>query len=159
MLPPSVVVAARPVVVPKWIPIAFGEIGIVEDVRPGRSLARIEQYHAATRAGLATDDVPWCASFVSWALEAAGVPSTRSKTAASYAAWGMPSPLAFGAVVLFPKTDRDAVSSGHVAFLLGAAGTDLYVLGGNQNNRVSIAVRKRTGALVRWPLSVQIPVT
>jgi len=155
--PPSVIAAARPVVVPRWIPIALGEIGIVEDTRPGRSLARIEQYHAATRAGLATDDVPWCASFVSWVLEAAGVPSTRSKTAASYAAWGMSCPWPFGAVVLFPRTDRDAVSSGHVAFLLGVVGPDLYVLGGNQSNLVSIATRKRAGAIVRWPHTVQLP--
>jgi uncharacterized protein (TIGR02594 family) len=127
------------------MPIALGELGVLEDARPGRTNPRIVEYHAVTRGGSSSDDVPWCSSFVAWAMEAANVPSTRSKTAASWATWGEPcyTPV-FGAVVVFGKRDQDAVGSGHVALYMGDGpnGT-CYVLGGNQQNCVSIATRKR----------------
>lgn len=152
---PSIVSVPRPVVVPRWIPIALGELGVVEDTRPGRSERRIEQYHAATRGGAELDDVPWCASFVAWVLEAAGVPSTKRKSAASYAGWGTSAGWdAFGAVVVFPRTDVDAGGTGHVGFLLGTSASKCFVLGGNQQNAVTIAVRERRGAVVRWPHAV-----
>ncbi len=143
MIPSRPQLHAQPVIVPPWMPVAFGEVGVLEDTRPGKSAARISEYHSVTRAGVSTDDVPWCASFVSWCLECAGVPSTRSKTAASYGSWGEPcfNPV-FGCVVLFGRGDRDAVGSGHVAFNVGVSGMEIYVLGGNQNNRVSIRTRR-----------------
>lgn len=152
-LPPTAIA------VPQWIRVALGEIGVIEDVRPGKSNPRVSQYHAITRAGAATDDVPWCASFVGFCLEMAGVTSTKSKAAASYATWGeaCDSPY-FGSVIVFGKSDPDAKGTGHVGFCLGVSGPDVYVLGGNQNNRVSIATRKKSAIVAtRWPHSVQLP--
>lgn len=166
MTPVAPTPSPSPIIIPRWLPIALGEIGIVEDVRPGRSTARIEQYHAATAAGVAPDDVAWCASYVGWCLEQAGIRSTRSKTAASYATWGVPcvAPglrgphFAIGSVVVFGKRDADAVGSGHVGFCMGRSGAELYLLGGNQQNRVSIATRKVADVVaVRWPSAVQLP--
>lgn len=166
---PTPPIGPVPVVIPAWIPVALGEIGVLEDIRPGLSTARIEDYHAVTGAGRAPDDVPWCASFVSWCLEQCGIRSTRSKTARSYAAWGVacvrsskvapPRPRwTIGAVTVFGPRDADAGGTGHVAFLLGASGPDVWVLGGNQGNRVSIAQRKAADVIaVRWPESVAIP--
>jgi uncharacterized protein (TIGR02594 family) len=150
----------RPVVVPRWIPIALGELGVVEDTRPGRSERRIEQYHAATRGGHAVDDVAWCASYVAWVLESAGVPSSRRKQAISYATWGTAAGWdAFGGIVLFPRTDPDAGGTGHVAFLLGVSGKHCFVLGGNQANAVTIAKRETVGASVRWPHAIAVAST
>ena len=161
MQPPSPIVSVpRPVVVPRWLPIALGELGVVEDTRPGRSERRIEQYHAATRGGAELDDVPWCASFVGWVLESAGVPSTKRKSAASYATWGTAVGWdAFGGVVVFGKSDPDAGGTGHVGFLLGVSGSRCFVLGGNQSNAVTIAVREQRGAAVRWPHAIAIAST
>lgn len=161
MQPPSAIVSVpRPVVVPRWIPIALGELGVVEDTRPGRSERRIEQYHAVTGAGTATDDVAWCASFACWVLEAVGIRSPRRKSAVSFAAWGTAAGWdAFGGVVLFPKSDPDAGGSGHVAFLLGVSGDDCFVIGGNQANAVTIAKRSRRGAVVRWPHAIAVAST
>lgn len=166
---PSTPIGPVPVVIPPWIPVALGELGVLEDIRPGRSTARIEEYHAVTGAGVAPDDVPWCASFACWSLEQCGIKSTRSKTARAFATWGAPcvrtskvAPTRWrwtvGAVVVFGPRDADAGGSGHVGFLLGASGPDVWILGGNQQNRVSIAQRKAADVLaVRWPESVPIP--
>ena len=152
-----IVASARPVIVPPWMPIAFGELGEVEDVRRGKSNARIEAYHEITFAGRAVDDVPWCASFVGWCLESGGVRSTRSKSAASYAPWGVSCGYVFGALAVFAKSDPDAGGSGHTAFLLGVNGATAWILGGNQSNAVTIASRSTRGMRTRWPSTVTLP--
>jgi uncharacterized protein (TIGR02594 family) len=138
--------------VPRWVAVALREIGVVEDVRPGKSHPRIEAYHAVTRGGASPDDVPWCSSLVCWTMEQAGIPSTRSKAAASWATWGEAVMPRLGAVVLFGKSDPDAKGTGHVGIALGVSGGEVYVLGGNQKNRVSVATRKVRDAVAwRWP--------
>jgi uncharacterized protein (TIGR02594 family) len=138
--------------VPPWVAIALREIGVVEDVRPGKSHSRIEAYHALTRGGASSDEVPWCSSFTCWTMEQAGIASTRSKAASSWRAWGEAVTPRLGAVVLFSKSDTDAKGTGHVGIALGVSGGEVYVLGGNQKNRVSVATRKVRDAVAwRWP--------
>lgn len=151
-LPPSAII------VPQWIRVALGEIGVREDPALGVSTPRIEDYHAITMAGEALDDVPWCSSFWCWVMEMAGISSPKSKRAADWASWGQPCGLVFGATVLFPRSDADAKGSGHVAGLLGISGNEAFVIGGNQKNRVGIDVKdKRQIQACRWPLAVQLP--
>jgi uncharacterized protein (TIGR02594 family) len=153
------VAVARPVIVPPWMPIALGELGVLEDTRVGKSNPRVEGFHAITSGGAAVDDVPWCASFVGWALEQAAIRSTRSKMAASYATWGVECPFVFGCVVLMKPSDPDAGGSGHVGFGLSLVGNDrFYLLGGNQSDRVGIDIRKVADiAARRWPVGQPIP--
>lgn len=138
--------------VPPWVAVALHEIGTVEDVRPGKSSPRIERYHAATRGGRAIDDVRWCSSWLCFVMEQAGITSTRSKTASSWLKWGDPSLPRLGAVCVFGKADKDAGGTGHVGLCLGVSGDEVYVLGGNQRNRVSVATRRvRDVVAWRWP--------
>jgi len=151
-LPPSAVV------VPRWIAIALGEIGVRENPARGVSNPRIEQYHAVTSAGEALDDVPWCSSFVCWCMEMAGVASTRSKAAASWSQWGVDCTRGFGCIIVFGKHDKDARGTGHVGFCLGTTGHEVFVLGGNQKQRVGIDVRDARKIVTwRWPEAVQLP--
>ena len=136
---------------PAWLTIARREVGVRERFGAAHN-TRILQYHAATRLHAAADEVPWCAAFVCWCLESAGVASTRSALASSYAKYGQPCDLKDGAIVVFGKADTDAGGTGHVAFCVGMEGDDVLVLGGNQHNSVSIAKRPKSRIVaIRWP--------
>lgn len=143
--------------VPRWVAIGLGEIGVVEDKRAGKTHSRIPQYHAATTGGTALDDIAWCSSFLCFVMEQAGIRSTRNKTAISWARWGERTLPRLGAVGVFPPTDPDAGGTGHVGIALGVSGSVVYLLGGNQQDRVSIASRQVAKAIDwRWPAAVQV---
>lgn len=149
----------RPVFIPRWMAVFFGELGVLEDTRPGKSNPRIEQYHGVTRGGPAFDDVAWCSSALCWGFEACGIASPRTKRAADWAPWGQAvEGWPFGCVLVFGKSDPDAKGSGHVALCCGVSAKDVFVFGGNQDNRWSFARRAQSGVLARrWPLSVEVP--
>jgi uncharacterized protein (TIGR02594 family) len=141
--------------IPLYIAAALGELGVVEDARPSKSLARIEEYHAATRGGEMPDDVPWCSSFLCFCFERAGYLSTRSKSAASWLTWGAPSTARRYTVCVF---QRAGGSGYHVALALGISGLYLFALGGNQRNAVTIERRLvRDVHAWRAPLSALEP--
>lgn len=81
---------------------------------------------------------PWCAGYVGSVLNASGMKGTNSLMARSYLNWGNPvkSPSVGDIVVL--DTARDGVH-GHVGFYAGQDPKGgIKVLGGNQDNSVSI---------------------
>jgi len=86
------------------------------------------------------EEVAWCAAFVDSCLEQTGERSTRSLTARSYLDWGVPVELSDareGDIVVLSRGTSSW--QGHVGFYVGSAGREIEVLGGNQNNAVSIA--------------------
>jgi len=115
--------------------IALNEIGVKEisgsDYNP-----RIAEYLKSVQMR-ADDEIPWCAAFVNWCLEQAGCKGTQRPNAKSYLNWGYdikePVP---GAIVVF---DRGKYKwQGHVGFFLDMTPSYVYLLGGNQQNKVSI---------------------
>ena len=137
---------------PRWLQIAEGELGQAE-VAGDVDNPRIVEYHAATSLRATDDETPWCASFVSWCLERAGIPSTRSAASSSYRGWGrallQPEP---GCLVVFDHGG----GKGHVGFWVGGAGDPidgpLDVLGGNQSNQVKVSRFDRQQLhSFRWP--------
>lgn len=136
---------------PAWLQIARREIGQREKSGPMHN-ARILQYFRATSYHADADEIPWCAAYVNFCLEQAGVRGTKRANASSFATWGDSCDLKDGAVVVFGKHDPDAGGTGHVAFCVGVEARYVLVLGGNQNNAVNIARRERDRIVaVRWP--------
>lgn len=98
----------------------------------------------------------WCAAFVNAVLEESGIESNRGHayplTARAYLDWGekvSKSDIEPGDIVVFP---RGNVSwQGHVGFFIREADINgkryYYILGGNQNNKVSIALYRADRAL------------
>jgi uncharacterized protein (TIGR02594 family) len=144
--------------VPLYIAAALGEIGVIEDTRPYKSAKRIEEYHAATTGGAMPDDVPWCSSFLCWCMERAGIRSTRSKAAASWLRWGAACAPRPWAVCVFGKLHEDARGTGHVALSLGLTSKYVYVIGGNQQNAVTIAQRA-TSEVLAWRILAPVAST
>lgn len=138
---------------PEWVQAALAEQGQAE--RPGAAHnPRIVEYHATTTLRARDDETPWCASFVGWCLQQAGLAGTRRAAAASYSTWGQPlSQPVLGAVVTFTRP-----GGGHVGFYMGQRGGKWLILGGNQSNKVSVASydpAKHTA--IRWPAGVPLP--
>lgn len=96
----------------------------------------------------------WCAAFVNAVLEESGIPSNKEHkyplTARAFLDWGIsvqtPEP---GDIVVFPRGNQGW--QGHVGFFIKEAEINgvlyYYILGGNQNNKVSIALYRANKAL------------
>ncbi len=134
---------------PAWVKEAQRHIGLKEIPGVKHEPKILQWWKAIRRGGIKTDEVPWCAAFVGACLEKVGVVSTRFEGAKSYLGWGAPlaAPI-YGCIVVF---ERDG--GGHVGFLVGQDQRGrLMILGGNQNNQVSVAPFERLRvAGYRWP--------
>jgi uncharacterized protein (TIGR02594 family) len=130
--------------------IALGELGVEEQTGILHT-ARILHYFSATNLRATSDETPWCAAFVNWCLREAGVEGTHSARAASFLTWGRSIPLAEarqGDIVIFPH---------HVGFFVDWSDSHhIFVLGGNQSNRVNMTHFKISTILSirRTPMSL-----
>ncbi len=122
---------------------AASQIGVTE-VKGEKSNPQIMEYHKYSTIknmfGFA-DSVPWCASFVCWALEKVGMGSTNKQLARSFEKWGVSvkaAPLP-GDIVTFWRTSPKS-GYGHVGFFVKKTTKGIYVLGGNQNDSVNVAL-------------------
>lgn len=90
---------------------------------------------------------PWCAAFANSVLEAKGVAGTGSLAARSFLNWGEStnSPVEGDIVVLSRGSDP---SKGHVGFFSGfTSDGQIKILGGNQNDKVSVKAFSRSRLL------------
>lgn len=121
---------------------AASQIG-VKEIRGSKSNPIIDEYHDySTKSNNSSwkDDVPWCASFVCWALEKVGMGSTNSARARSFEKWGVSkksSPLP-GDIVTFWRSSKSS-GKGHVGFFIKKTSSHVVVLGGNQSDEVNIS--------------------
>jgi uncharacterized protein (TIGR02594 family) len=142
--------ASAPTTDPAWLKTARGYVGLREIVGPKHNPAIVDLWRKAQVAGVDSDEVPWCAAFVSAVFEEAGIRSARTGWARAYLNWGrrIGAP-AVGAVVVFER----GPNAGHVGFVVGQDGAGrIMVLGGNQSNAVTVAAFERGRVLgYRWP--------
>lgn len=105
------------------------------------------------------DDTPWCGLFVANAV-ATTLPKEPMPNnplgALNWAKFGRESHAAAGAILVFSRK-----GGGHVGFYVGEDRTHFHILGGNQNNTVSVT-RIEKGRLVsggiRWPKTGEAPI-
>lgn len=161
---------------PYWMTIARAELrrGVYEIPGP-ESLARIEEYQATCTQWVHSDDaIPWCSSFVNWAIEGGDGSldvfwgrsthpclGTKSARARSWLDWGTHvsmEHIPIGAVLIFkrgrePQPGRHIIdANGHVCFFDGWATPNHVVgVGGNQSNMVRASIYDASKLLdVRW---------
>jgi len=143
---------------PPWLTIAREEIGVHETPGPEHTLRILEYFDATRTEPYDGDETPWCAAFVSWCLERAGVRSARSAGARAYLNWGVevPSPIP-GAVAVLTRPEGGELA-GHVTFVLMPLLRGFVGLGGNQGNAVSTRpYAPRRVLSYRWPDGVPVP--
>ncbi|MDI7924614.1 NlpC/P60 family protein [Ferirhizobium litorale] len=123
---------------PRWLTLARRYSGLKE-IKGKNHAPEILDMWRVLGLPYRDDETAWCAAFVGFCLENAGITSTRSASARSYEKWGVRiSEPKVGAVVTFWRGNPNGWS-GHVGFIVGRdqAG-NLMVLGGNQSDQVNI---------------------
>lgn len=125
---------------PRWYQIARTQLGVKERAGEGDN-PEIVKYHRTTNLPTSLqnqDETAWCSSFVNWCMEQAGIEGTDSASARSWLRWGQKiTTPTLGCVVVFRRGNNPA--HGHVALFVRNVGDEIEVLGGNQNDAVTIA--------------------
>jgi uncharacterized protein (TIGR02594 family) len=144
---------------PAWLAKAHEEMG-VEEVAGAEANPRIMSYFAAAPNSewVKDDSTPWCGAFASWLFKDFGLPDEPLRGRA-WLEFGEPlsEPVPGCVVVLRRGADPKA---GHVALFQqwSKDKAHLYLLGGNQGDRVSIARFKAGDVLgYRWPRGEAVP--
>ncbi|MFZ1985091.1 MAG: TIGR02594 family protein, partial [Desulfatitalea sp.] len=128
-----------------WMITAMNELGQMEIPGPNRANPRILEYHKSAHFS-STDDSggenAWCAAFISWVMKQHGYALPQfAFRAMSWTTFGKATAKpTFGAIGI-----KGRRGGGHVAFVVGKSrdGKLLYMLGGNQNDEVSINYYKK----------------
>lgn len=125
---------------PPWLVVAREEMDrIVVEIPGNENNDRIALYHRTAGVADTRDEVPWCASFVTYCMKASGaqdvansVPQNNPALTSSWEPWGRD--VADGAtpvgsvIVLQPGGPE----TGHVGFFIEQTGGLIDLLGGNQ---------------------------
>lgn len=124
----------------KILQTAFSQLGVKEIVGPQHNPTIVNYAKSIGATWVNDDETPWCAIFVQWVLMKAGFKYSSSALARSFEKYGTPttnpSP---GDIVVFWRV-KPTATTGHVGFFLGyATDGNIFVLGGNQGNAVSVA--------------------
>lgn len=131
---------------PKWLELARAELGTKEVDGPGNNPRVVNYFAAAGHEEVVQDSTAWCAAFVGAMLRKSNMPSTGSLAARSYLKYGTPVDTPEpGDIVVFSR--GNSTWEGHVGFYVGETATTVKVLGGNQDNKVSIANYSKTRLL------------
>lgn len=139
---------------PIWVTTARKDIGTREGVGAANNPKVVAYFRDAGFAGVTNDEVAWCAAFVGAQLRRSGVLPDNSLRARDYEKWGvrLKRPV-FGCVGV-----RRRHGGGHVGFVVGARSRELALLGGNQDQRVSIEWKDRAHFTdFRWPSYAAVP--
>lgn len=123
---------------PKWYTLAEAELGQAEIPGKDHNPRILEYLRVAGFPDVQNDEDAWCAVFANWALMEAGQPGTHSRMARSFLGYGKTlSKPTKGCIVVMKRGSNP--QQGHVGFFSHAKDKRVYLLGGNQANKVSIA--------------------
>ncbi|MEN6306077.1 MAG: TIGR02594 family protein [Armatimonadia bacterium] len=129
----------------KWMEIAREELGVSEVAGKIARPRIIEYFAAAGHPEVKSDETAWCSAFANFCMERAGIKGTMSLAARSWLRWGRPCSPKAGCVMVFKRGTSSW--QGHVGFYVSETPTHYEILGGNQDNSVSIRRYPKTAFL------------
>lgn len=143
---------------PPWLAQAWHELGQSEVAGTKHNPRITAFFKELGHEKFARDEVAWCAAFVGACLERADYDSTRSLMARSYAGHGAPlTSEKIGAIAVLKRGNNPAF--GHVGFVVGWSDKNIWLLGGNQSDAVTVAAYPRSRLVaLRWPDAKKRPV-
>ncbi len=122
------------------IKIAASQIGVKEISGIKHNMTIVKYSQDIGLSWINDDETPWCAIFVNWCLFKAKLPFLKSASARDCLKLGIevndPKP---GDIVVFWRESKEG-TKGHVGIFLGFdIASNIFCLGGNQGNQVSIS--------------------
>lgn len=145
---------------PSWIIEARKMIGTHETLGNKDNPEVVKLFQDAGHSEVVHDETPWCAAFVGAMLKRSGHSGTGSLWALDYEKWGQKlNDLAVGAIATKKrKNEAGKIIGGHVFFVVGWEHDNVYALGGNQQDSVSIQEYPRSViTALRWPIDAPLP--
>lgn len=140
---------------PVWMREAQRYLGLKEIAGPASNTTIMSWAKRAGKSWIASfytnDDIPWCGLFVNNAVSVTLPKEVLLANPLSALAWAkfgieLNAPVV-GAILVFKRP-----GGGHVGFYVGEDATHYHVLGGNQNNSVSITrIAKDRLVAIRYP--------
>jgi len=123
---------------PPWLVEAIKVNGMKEAPGAADNPAVVKLYAEAGHPEIKHDEVAWCAAFVGAMLKRAGQKNSGSLAARSYETFGtrLHNPM-FGCIGVKKRPGGGWL--GHVGFVVGFDGARVWMLGGNQGDKVSVA--------------------
>ncbi|MEM6298924.1 MAG: TIGR02594 family protein [Bacteroidota bacterium] len=148
----------------RLLDIATAEIGTEEIVGDEHNPRVLQYAHEAGFDWVKSDEVPWCSIFLNWVAHKAGFERTKDGRSRSWANIGTPVTDPQPGDVILVGTDGRLDKIYHVGLLTGFSsdGQQVFCLGGNQTNRVSVTRywRKNIAGFRRIePLDVPLDLT
>lgn len=141
---------------PAWVRAGRSKLGEREIPGPKHNPWITGFWQKLGAAWFRDDETPWCGGFMAWCLAEAGLPWPKNfPAAASFASWGTPCKPQVGAIMVKARKGGN-----HVGIIVGETPDKRFfkVLGGNQNNMVSIVdILKASATAIRWPKGAPAP--
>jgi uncharacterized protein (TIGR02594 family) len=138
-------------VFPSWLLTALKELGQSE-IKGAKHNKRIIEYHSLTTLKATDDETPWCSSFTNWVLDQNKIKGTGSAAAISWLNWGQKTEPKLGAITIVTRASDTNPNAAHVGFLWCDANDRIFIIGGNQGDKVSIAPYRTSSVIgYRWP--------
>lgn len=130
--------------VPSYYKSAYADLGVAEGPGKVNNKTVVAYYTDAGHPEIKHDEIPWCMAFVCAHLERNGVPSPKSLAVMDLDTWGddvTDDPHVGDIVRMWRESPKSW--KGHTGFFVRITDRHVYVLGGNQGDRVSIAAFPR----------------
>lgn len=123
--------------------VAFSQFNVKEIVGKTHEQDVVNYFHEIGHKWVNDDETPWCAAFWNWVAKEAGAEKTGKLNAQSFLDIGeeiQTRNARYGDTVILWRGSPTS-AKGHVGGLVGWSpdGSKVYLLGGNQGNRVQIA--------------------
>jgi len=139
----------------RWMRVAAGKIGVLEDVRKRHGEPAVNRYLESSGFAVGAGD-PWSGVFLRWVMHEIDYKASGGLDSRSWLGWGDRTAARYGAVAIFGDSDTDG--PGHVGLYVGESRNCVYILGGNTWFRgryaPGVGVRAHNKARLlgyRWP--------
>ncbi len=124
----------------RLINIALSQYGYKEVAGRAHNPHILKYFEATNSSAVAIEDeTSWCSAFVNWVAKEANMQRSNALNARSWLKIGIEvTEPSRGDLAIFWRESKTSWK-GHVAFFVRKTDTEIYVLGGNQNNSVNIS--------------------